>query len=271
MLLTRKYHFYAAHRNQELCDKCRNIHGHQYEIRVEFDLEKKSSITTLFSELDAKVKPIMDQYDHGMLIDRNDPLFAHLMQFPESMKFVVFDAPTSVENLVQRLYFQIIIQTGLSVYAVEVDETKSSTLRYTREDAAKDHDVYVKALEEFSVKPAAVAAATDACVINFPLVKRTDLVSDLLWSHISPLLPESSEVRRGRRAAHPRDVIRGILYAIINGVKLEDIPVDDIGCTSAVTCKRYMNKWIESGLWNKIWAVITQFGIYENGKLIALK
>lgn len=140
MLLTRKYHFYAAHRNQELCDKCRNIHGHQYEIRVEFDLEKKSSITTLFSELDAKVKPIIDEYDHGMLIDRNDPLYKHLLAFEESFKFVVFEGPTSVENLVEKLYRDIRARTGLNVFAVEVDETKSSTLRFSTEDVLRDAD-----------------------------------------------------------------------------------------------------------------------------------
>lgn len=136
MLLTRKYHFYAAHRNQELCDKCKNIHGHQYEVRVEFDLKKESSITTLFAELDAKVKPIIDEYDHGMLIDKDDPLYIHLLAFPETLKFKVFDAPTSVENLVEKLYFEIRDRTGLNVFAVEVDETKSSTIRFTTEEAA---------------------------------------------------------------------------------------------------------------------------------------
>jgi 6-pyruvoyltetrahydropterin/6-carboxytetrahydropterin synthase len=141
MLLTRKYHFYAAHRNQELCDKCRNIHGHQYEVRVTFDLVQKSSITTLFADLDAQVAPIIKEYDHGMLIDVNDPLYAHLLKFPETLKFKEFDGPTSVENLVKKLYNEIRERTGLNVYAVEVDETKSSTLRYTTDDAKNESAV----------------------------------------------------------------------------------------------------------------------------------
>lgn len=134
MLLTRKYHFYAAHRNQELCDKCRNIHGHQYETRITFDLIQKGSITTLFADLDKLVAPIIAEYDHGMLIDENDPLYLHLLKFPEVLKFKVFSGPTSVENLVKKLYNEIRERTGLNVYAVEVDETKSSTLRYTTDD-----------------------------------------------------------------------------------------------------------------------------------------
>lgn len=101
-----------------------------------FDLEKKSSITTLFAELDAKVSPIMKSYDHGMMIDINDPLYKHLQSFGETLKFKLFNGPTSVENLVEKLYWEIVKTTGLNVYAVEVDETKSSTMRFDKADAA---------------------------------------------------------------------------------------------------------------------------------------
>lgn len=134
MLLTRKYHFYAAHRNQELCDQCKNIHGHQYEVRITFDLVQKSSITTLFSELDGLVTPIIKEYDHGMLIDVNDPLYEHLRLFPEQLKFKRFNAPTSVENLAKNIFCEVLSRTGLNVFAVEVDETKSSTIRVTASD-----------------------------------------------------------------------------------------------------------------------------------------
>lgn len=140
MQLTRKYHFYAAHRNQELCDQCRNIHGHAYDIRVTFELEKKSSITVLFAELDKAVQPIIKEYDHGMLIDVGDPLYIALVKFDPSLKFKVFDGPTSVENLAIKLYREIRERTGLNVYAVEVDETKSSTLRYTTEDDKRNNE-----------------------------------------------------------------------------------------------------------------------------------
>lgn len=136
MQLTRKYHFYAAHRNQELCDKCFSPHGHAYDVRVTFDLVKATSITVLFSEIDKLVKPIIEEYDHCFLIDINDPLYAYLLKFPEAdrFKFNVFQGPTSVENLVEKLYFEIRERTGLNVVAVEVDETKSSTIRFTTAD-----------------------------------------------------------------------------------------------------------------------------------------
>lgn len=140
MLLTRKYHFYAAHRNQELVgDRCWAIHGHCYRVRITFDLEKKSSITTLFAELDAKVKPCLDPYDHCMLIDINDPLYAHLVKFEgsENFRFVLFDGPTSVENLAEKLYTDLRLATGLNICDVEVDETESSTLKFSTDNVNK--------------------------------------------------------------------------------------------------------------------------------------
>ena len=37
MIIQKDYRFYAAHRNEELTDKCRNLHGHRYGIRCLFE------------------------------------------------------------------------------------------------------------------------------------------------------------------------------------------------------------------------------------------
>lgn len=138
MQLTRKYHFYAAHRNQDLNDKCWSPHGHRYGIRVTFDLVKKTSITVLFADIDAKIKPILDEYDHSWLIDINDPLYTHIMKFPgsENFRLVKFNEPTSVENLAEKLFFSIKNKTDLNIMAIEVDETDSSTVRFSYDDVS---------------------------------------------------------------------------------------------------------------------------------------
>lgn len=185
MLLTRKYHFYAAHRNQELCDKCRNIHGHQYEIRVIFDLLKKTSITTLFNELDEKVKPIIDEYDHGMLIDIHDPLYEHLKKFGEPLKFKLFNGPTSVENMAEKLFFEIRARTGLNVDAIEVDETKSSTLRFSRNDAILAYGGHSVV---FASKNSASALATVTSTASVSYKQMDQLVEITKWKEEEELL-----------------------------------------------------------------------------------
>jgi 6-pyruvoyltetrahydropterin/6-carboxytetrahydropterin synthase len=33
--IIKDYHFYTAHRNENLRDKCRNIHGHTYYLKID--------------------------------------------------------------------------------------------------------------------------------------------------------------------------------------------------------------------------------------------
>ncbi len=131
------YHFYAAHRNEELCDKCFNLHGHTYYIECWFDLplSEDGNITVLFGEIDAKVEAIIKgEYDHGMMIHDKDPLYECLKKFckeqDKEFKLKVMPFPTSVENLARTLYHEIKDRTGLNIVKLAVKETTSSTIEY---------------------------------------------------------------------------------------------------------------------------------------------
>lgn len=79
MMIRKEYKFYAAHRNEELSDKCRNLHGHRYGLRCFFEVERTGAISTLFEDFDRKIEPLLKrEYDHGMLIHVNDPLSTRL-------------------------------------------------------------------------------------------------------------------------------------------------------------------------------------------------
>ena len=84
MLIEKVYKFYAAHRNEELKDKCSNLHGHRYGVRCFFKVERDGAISTLFGDFDEKVEPwIKDKYDHGMLINIHDPLYEALKEYQQ--------------------------------------------------------------------------------------------------------------------------------------------------------------------------------------------
>ncbi|MEQ8667746.1 MAG: 6-carboxytetrahydropterin synthase [Pirellulales bacterium] len=75
MIIEKRYKFYAAHRNEEIEDKCRNLHGHRYEVHCFFEVERTGSYTTLFGDFDSKIEPFLkSEYDHGMLINVHDSL-----------------------------------------------------------------------------------------------------------------------------------------------------------------------------------------------------
>lgn len=143
MIIQKEYKFYAAHRNETLMDKCSNLHGHRYGLRCFFEVERDGDISTLFGTFDEKVEPWLKQlYDHGMLINIHDPLYEtlkdHCRRTGENFKMKLFNGPTSVENLAWMMFTEI-TEMGFRLSHIEVRETDSSVISYTREDWIRDN------------------------------------------------------------------------------------------------------------------------------------
>lgn len=148
MIIRKEYKFYAAHRNEDLHDKCSNIHGHRYGIICFFDVERNGSISTLFSDFDAKIEPYLkSNYDHAMLINVNDSLYLtlcdHMKRTGEDFRFKKFNEPTSVENLSWYLFSEITAM-GFNLVKIEVKETDSSVFVYSKQDWFNDKLIFVK-------------------------------------------------------------------------------------------------------------------------------
>jgi len=153
MIIRKEYKFYAAHRNEELADKCRNLHGHRYGVVCYFEAEREraSSISTLFGDYDALVEPLLkEQYDHALLIHANDPLYEtlcdHMHRTGENLRMKVFSRPTSVENLCHVLFSEI-TDLGFRLERLEVRETDTSVVCYTREDWIHDCREFAAAVD----------------------------------------------------------------------------------------------------------------------------
>lgn len=148
MIIQKSYKFYAAHRNEELNDKCRNLHGHRYGVTCHFEVERTGSLTTLFGDFDARIEPFLKQeYDHAMLIHTRDPLYSsllrHMEENSETLKLKCLPYPTTVENLGHKLFTEI-TEMGFRLSCIEIRETDSSIVRYTRNDWVEDNRCYAK-------------------------------------------------------------------------------------------------------------------------------
>jgi 6-pyruvoyl-tetrahydropterin synthase len=133
MILIKKYHFYAAHRNEEAGIKCGRIHGHTYDIELSFDYSDKSTwsgdaITCLFSDVDSLVEPLIKQYDHYLLLYDKDVLCDVLQLADEPYLKLPFQ--TSAENLAMWILHEIRNATNLPLVKIKLAETKSSTVEY---------------------------------------------------------------------------------------------------------------------------------------------
>jgi 6-pyruvoyltetrahydropterin/6-carboxytetrahydropterin synthase len=152
MLIHKDYKFYAAHRNEQLRDKCRNLHGHRYGIGCVFEVERTGSYSTLFGDFDDKIEPFLKrEYDHSMLIHVHDPLYKtlcdHMQREGETLKLNVFQRPTSVENLAHKLFSEI-TEMGFRLQRLEVRETDTSVVVYTREDWISDNRHFAQTSRE---------------------------------------------------------------------------------------------------------------------------
>lgn len=146
MIIQKQYKFYAAHRNETLQDKCRNLHGHRYGLKCFFEVERDGDISTLFGDFDAQIEPwLKQQYDHAMLIHLNDTLFEslqqHMRRTGETLRLKVMERPTSVENLCHLMFSEITLM-GFRLARLEVQETDTSTVSYTREDWIRDNRIF---------------------------------------------------------------------------------------------------------------------------------
>jgi 6-pyruvoyltetrahydropterin/6-carboxytetrahydropterin synthase len=130
--VTRKYRFYSAHRNQDLQDKCYNLHGHLYrmEVTLKFPVPE-GSVTMLFKDIDKLIDPIIKTYDHKWIVDINDPLFQDIKGalLHHEVEILIVPFVTSVENLCQHFY-KTFEALGLPIQKIAIQETESSIVTY---------------------------------------------------------------------------------------------------------------------------------------------
>jgi 6-pyruvoyltetrahydropterin/6-carboxytetrahydropterin synthase len=129
--IEKKYHFYAGHRNKNAGEKCGRLHGHTYDVKCLFEFnEMNNGVTVLFSDIDAKVEPIIKYYDHYFLLFQEDPLCDVLDLLDEPYRKMPFE--TSAENMAIWLFNRIKNETGLNIIQIDLAETKSSTVSYAK-------------------------------------------------------------------------------------------------------------------------------------------
>lgn len=127
MIIEKKYHFYAAHRNKSAGEKCGRVHGHTYDVTCYFKFnEIKDGVTMLFSDIDKLAEPIIKQYDHYFLLYEKDKLCELFDLCNEPYIELPFE--TSAENMAMWIATQI--KNVLPIIKIELAETKTSKVIY---------------------------------------------------------------------------------------------------------------------------------------------
>jgi 6-pyruvoyl-tetrahydropterin synthase len=129
MIVTRKAHFYAAHRNERMeGSKCQRLHGHRYGLEVDFHFDTGGAVTIPFETLDLSVSPWVRLLDHRTLLHEDDRELVGKVPDALTLPF-----PTSAENLAAWLLAQI-RSLQPAARCVRLIETDSSVVTCTLED-----------------------------------------------------------------------------------------------------------------------------------------
>ncbi|WP_165253324.1 6-carboxytetrahydropterin synthase QueD [Adlercreutzia sp. ZJ304] len=124
--------FDSAHFLADYYGKCENLHGHRWRIEVTIssqtlgDEGTERDMVCDFSQFKRIVRSLADEFDHTFLIEEGT-LKKKTIRALESEGFSLKMLPfrTTAENLA-RFFFDCLIDIGLPVTRVEVDETPNN-------------------------------------------------------------------------------------------------------------------------------------------------
>lgn len=128
--VARDFSFSYGHRLYRYEGKCRRLHGHNAEVRVEIAVEKlnEQGMAFDFTQLKETVgKWIDDEFDHRVFLDKNDPLANVLLGAGEPV--VLTEGNPTAERLAALLY-SYVRSKGLNVTRVDFWETKNCRATY---------------------------------------------------------------------------------------------------------------------------------------------
>jgi 6-pyruvoyltetrahydropterin/6-carboxytetrahydropterin synthase len=127
MIIKKEFHFYAAHRNEEIGGKCGSIHGHRYGLNVSVAEPRNGSVTMLFEEIENRVMPLIKKLDHSLLLHSLDPAKDALLKSGACGRIYEVPFHTSAENMAEHL-LEMLRGTGLNVVELTLQETDSSSI-----------------------------------------------------------------------------------------------------------------------------------------------
>jgi len=123
------FRFCYGHRIRGHAGGCGHPHGHNARVELECrgPLDRLGMVVD-FGEVQARLRPFLDgQWDHRMILERNDPLAAMLQGLGEPV--YLMDAPPTAENLAREL-FRVAREAGLPATAVRFFETDGGMAFY---------------------------------------------------------------------------------------------------------------------------------------------
>lgn len=128
--------FDAAHFLKGYEGKCSNIHGHRWQVDVEFMSDKlietgsQKGMVNDFSEYKDTLRSVLKKFDHTFIVESGSIKDETLNAIKsEGFQFVDVDFRTTAENF-SRYFFDEIKKSIKNIYSVTVFETPNNSATY---------------------------------------------------------------------------------------------------------------------------------------------
>lgn len=128
--------FDSAHFLSGYDGKCRNIHGHRWQVEIEIMSEKLNESGQLrgmcvdFTTLKAELKEETEYFDHALIIERGSLKESTIQALSdESFNIKVLDFRPTAENLAKYFYDRF-KERGYEVACATVYETPNNCAKY---------------------------------------------------------------------------------------------------------------------------------------------
>ncbi len=132
--------FDAAHFLKGYEGKCKNLHGHRWNVLVSAEGKAlqtsgpKRGMLLDFGDLKAAVRALAEEFDHAFLVEDGSLKPETLKALTaEDFKIVTLQFPTTAENL-SRYFYDRLKEKGYPVHAVTVYETPNNAATYDGEE-----------------------------------------------------------------------------------------------------------------------------------------
>jgi len=131
--ITKTFVFPMGHRLSKLegISRCARIHGHSFSVEVTIKSNKLNEFDMVmdFSKLKILVNNLLESWDHGMCINKNDKSID-----PNFCFINYFDGDPTAENLCKWLYdnfkFENLLPENVKIHSIVIWEAPDSKAEY---------------------------------------------------------------------------------------------------------------------------------------------
>jgi 6-pyruvoyltetrahydropterin/6-carboxytetrahydropterin synthase len=129
MKIAKEYRWEMGHRLSEHFGLCKNIHGHSYKMRVEFEGElDQNEMVIDYYDVDKIINPLIEKLDHAFMVNENDKIVLEFLEKMKSKKIVI-NFNSTAENICLYIINEIkkyalpanIYSMKVRVYETELD------------------------------------------------------------------------------------------------------------------------------------------------------